>query len=153
MINSKLSKRKYLCLIHFLLSTKYILWLSKRKVTIIHFLPPLVNLYPLSMLLINASHKEEEEDTLVDPSLLDIVHFVERTITLLNIVIRSMDIQIQTFRGIVLMWMPQVALKKSRLNQEVAMMLLHLLVPIFLRRSMISCLACYNKWICFLHHL
>jgi hypothetical protein len=90
---------------------------------------------PLSiiMLLIHVNLKEKAEGIFLDPSHLDIVHFVEITITLLSIVIRSMDIQIQ------------IALMKLRLNQEVAMMYLHLTLPVFLRRSMINCLACYNR--------
>jgi len=87
-------------------------------------------------MLIHVVHKEEEDGIPIISSHLDIVVFMERITTLLNSAIKSMDILI--FRSRVLLSMSQVVLMKLRHNQEVALMLLQFLVPIFLRRSMIN---------------
>jgi len=87
------------------------------------------------MLLIHVGHKEEEEGNLIISGHLGIVVFVERIITQLIFVIKSMVIP--NFRSKVLLSMSQVVLMKLRHNQEVALML-QFLVPIFLRRSMIN---------------
>jgi hypothetical protein len=147
MISSMLVRLKCLCLIHFLLLTRYVHWLFRKKSIIFPYLPPLTNLYPLWMLLIHVNLKEEVEVTPMDSDHLDIAHFVVKITIPLNIAIRSMNSLI--FQNIILLWMPQVVLLRLRHNQEVAVMLLLLLVSVFPRRSMISFLVCYNKWICF----
>jgi len=63
----------------------FVHWLFRNRVIITLYLPPLMNLYPLLMLLIHLNLYEEVEVTLTDSGNLGTAPFVERITITLNL--------------------------------------------------------------------